>query len=108
MSNRFQDGRNALRELSGRVAVVTGGASGIGRAVAICLGNAGMSVVVADIRDEALADVAAELDARGVPHIATHVDVSDSSSVDRLRDISIDRFGAVHVVHNNAGVALPP
>ena len=67
-----------------------------------------MRVVAADVREEALADVAAELRDSGVPHVATPVDVADASSVDRLRDVAVSRFGSVHVVHNNAGVALPP
>jgi NAD(P)-dependent dehydrogenase (short-subunit alcohol dehydrogenase family) len=86
-------------ELTGKVAVVTGGASGIGRAMAARFAADGMQVVIADIEPEALAATAAELGVHGV-----RVDVSDADSVAALADEVVGRFGAVHLLCNNAGV----
>jgi NAD(P)-dependent dehydrogenase (short-subunit alcohol dehydrogenase family) len=91
-----------MRELSGRVAVVTGAASGIGRGLAGAFAREGMKVVLADVEDEPLHAAAAEI---GGDALAVPTDVSDRASVDALADAAYDRFGAVHVVCNNAGVA---
>ena len=91
---------SGLRDLAGKVAVVTGGASGIGRALAARLSAEGMRVVIADVEAAALARAAAELGAVGLM-----VDVADRASVDALAAAVTDRFGAVHVLCNNAGVA---
>ncbi|MCB1001607.1 MAG: SDR family NAD(P)-dependent oxidoreductase [Acidimicrobiales bacterium] len=88
-----------MQELSGRVAVVTGGASGIGRAMAQRFVAAGMEVVIADVEEAPLAATAAEL---GVHPVRT--DVADAASVQALADEVVARFGAVHVLCNNAGV----
>jgi NAD(P)-dependent dehydrogenase (short-subunit alcohol dehydrogenase family) len=97
----------ALDRLEGRVAVVTGGASGIGRAMGERFAREGMHVVLADVERAALdatvhelRDGAAGLDVSGVV-----TDVSDFASVEALRDAVLDRHGAVHVLCNNAGVA---
>jgi NAD(P)-dependent dehydrogenase (short-subunit alcohol dehydrogenase family) len=92
--------------LTGRVAVVTGGAGGIGRALCEELLAEGMRVVVADIQDDAVAATASELGERGeVLGVAT--DVSDMASVVALADATYERFGACHVLCNNAGVGAP-
>jgi NAD(P)-dependent dehydrogenase (short-subunit alcohol dehydrogenase family) len=88
-----------METLSGRVAVVTGGASGIGRALAEAFVAEGMQVVIADVEAEVLHLAADEL---GVAGVVT--DVSDAASVRRLADETVDRFGAVNVLCNNAGV----
>jgi NAD(P)-dependent dehydrogenase (short-subunit alcohol dehydrogenase family) len=88
-----------LAELEGKVAVVTGGASGIGKGIAGALVAEGMEVVVADVEDRALASAAEELGAVGI-----RTDVSDAASVQALADETLARFGAVHVVCNNAGI----
>ncbi len=93
-----------MEELEGKVAVVTGAASGIGRAVATQAAAAGMAVALADIEAVPLAAAADELASRGAQVTAKVTDVSDGSSVEALRDHVLDRFGAVHVDHNNAGV----
>lgn len=93
-----------MQELEGRVAVVTGGASGIGRALAARFVAEGMSVVVADIEKGALDDAAAAL---GPDVLAVPTDVADRGSVDALAEAAVARFGRVHVLCNNAGVFLP-
>lgn len=93
-----------VRELRGKVAVVTGAASGIGRATATRLATAGMRVVMADIDAGALRAAADELTAGGHEVCAVPTDVSNVDAIEALRDATLDAFGAVHVVHNNAGV----
>jgi NAD(P)-dependent dehydrogenase (short-subunit alcohol dehydrogenase family) len=87
--------------LDGRTAVITGGASGIGLATARLLAAEGMQLVLADIEPGALEQAAAELDA-----LAVVCDVGDLASVQRLADQAYDRSGAVHLLFNNAGVAV--
>jgi NAD(P)-dependent dehydrogenase (short-subunit alcohol dehydrogenase family) len=90
---------SALPDLRGKVAVVTGGASGIGKGIAEWLLREGMRVVIADIEREALRRTAEDIGAVGIP-----TDVSDLESVRALARSATDRFGAVHVVCNNAGI----
>jgi NAD(P)-dependent dehydrogenase (short-subunit alcohol dehydrogenase family) len=89
----------------GQVAVVTGGASGIGLALAERFAGAGLDLVIADVQEDALAAAAAQLEERGVTVLPLRVDVSKEAEVQGLAAQAIDRFGAVHVVCNNAGVA---
>jgi NAD(P)-dependent dehydrogenase (short-subunit alcohol dehydrogenase family) len=93
-----------VHDLATKVAIVTGAASGIGRATARRLAAAGMRVVLADIDDAALAAAADELTAAGHQALAVPTDVRSSAAIESLRDAALDAFGAVHVVHNNAGV----
>lgn len=93
-----------MDQLSGKVAVVTGGAAGIGWAVARRAAALGMKIVLADIEEEPLAKAQASMEADGVEVLGVRCDVADAESVDALRDATVDRFGAVHLVHNNAGV----
>jgi NAD(P)-dependent dehydrogenase (short-subunit alcohol dehydrogenase family) len=95
-----------MEELQGKVAVITGGASGIGRAVAEAAAAAGMKLVLADIEETALKETDAALGASGAEVLSVVTDVSVGSSVENLRDKALERFGAVHLVHNNAGVAV--
>ncbi len=88
----------------GKVAVVTGAASGIGYALSERFASAGVHVVLADVDEAALASAAARVGARGVDTLAVPTDVSDEASVAALASAAIERFGAVHVVCNNAGV----
>jgi NAD(P)-dependent dehydrogenase (short-subunit alcohol dehydrogenase family) len=94
-----------MNDLSGKTAVITGAASGMGRAFAERFAAAGMNVVLADVEAPRLEDAVASVTARGVDAIAVPTDVSDADAVDRLRDEALARFGRVHVVCNNAGVA---
>jgi len=95
-----------MEQLEGKIAVVTGGGSGIGRAVATHLAGAGMQVVVADIQQDALDATVADLVARGHRAIGVRTDVSDGASVEALAEATVAEFGAVHLVHNNAGVGV--
>jgi len=91
-------------ELEGRVAVVTGAASGIGLAAAERFVAEGMSVVMADIEAPLLNEQVARLQAEGAPVVPFVFDVSDAEQVAELRDFSLASFGAVHLLFNNAGV----
>ena len=88
----------------GKVAVVTGGGSGIGLALANAFAAAGCSVVLADVQEDALAAAAVEVGAHGVDVLTVVTDVSKADQVEALAAATIERFGAVHVVCNNAGV----
>jgi NAD(P)-dependent dehydrogenase (short-subunit alcohol dehydrogenase family) len=89
---------------TGRVAVVTGAASGIGLALSERLAGEGMRVVMADVEAPALAEAADLLAGRGAEVLPVTTDVSSEEQVDALRDRALDAFGAVHLVCNNAGV----
>jgi len=88
-----------MTQIEGRVAVVTGGASGIGRGIAEQLIAEGATVVIADVQQDALEATAAQIGATGV-----RVDVTDPASVQALADAVLDRFGRVDIVVNNAGI----
>jgi NAD(P)-dependent dehydrogenase (short-subunit alcohol dehydrogenase family) len=91
--------------IAGKVAVVTGAASGIGRAIADRFARAGLDVVLADVEEAALALAEQKVAGLGVKTLAVRTDVSDEGSVQALAAAAVERFGAVHVVCNNAGVA---
>src|SRR5271165_5531325 len=95
-----------MEDLKGKVAVITGGASGIGKAVAGRAAAEGMKVVIGDIEEGPLKEVEDELSSRGAEAMGVLTDVSDAASVRALRDKALERFAAVHLVHNNAGVGL--
>jgi NAD(P)-dependent dehydrogenase (short-subunit alcohol dehydrogenase family) len=86
------------------VAVVTGGAGGLGRAMGERFASEGMRVVLADVQAEPLERAAAECRASGFDVIGVQTDVTSYSSVEALRDATLSAFGAVHVVCNNAGI----
>jgi len=93
-----------VEQLNGKVAVVTGGASGIGLALARRFVAEGMRVMIGDVEAEALDKAVAELQAEGGDVEGTVTDVTDPAQMDALAQAVVDRFGAVHVVCLNAGV----
>jgi NAD(P)-dependent dehydrogenase (short-subunit alcohol dehydrogenase family) len=94
-----------MEQLDGRVAVITGGAGGLGLAFARRFAAEGMRLVLADVEEPALDAAVAELTSGGADVLGVVTDVSDASSMDRLGAATLERFGAVHVVCNNAGVS---
>jgi len=94
-----------MQDLGGRVAVVTGAASGIGRGLADRFAAEGMRIVIADVEADALASAEAELAADGADVLAVQTDVADRDAVIALADAASERFGSVHVLCNNAGVS---
>lgn len=93
-----------MRELRDKVAVVTGAGSGIGRAMADRFAAEGMRVVLADVEAPALERAAGELAERGASVLAVPTDVSNAEAVDILAARTLETFGAVHLLCNNAGV----
>lgn len=91
-------------EFTGKVAVITGGASGIGLACAKALGRQGVRLVLADIEAAALDAAVCELTGSGAQVIAVRTDVGDRASVEALADRAWDHFGGVDILMNNAGV----
>jgi sorbitol-6-phosphate 2-dehydrogenase len=94
--------------LEGRVAIVTGGASGIGRACGEEFAACGAKVVVADVNEAGAKELAAALErSSGVKHLAVKVDVASRTSVDAMIRATLDAFGAVDILVNNAGINIP-
>ncbi len=93
-----------MNEFKDKVAVVTGAASGIGRGLADRFAAEGMRVVLADVEDDALQAAESEMSDAGATVLAVRTDVSRPEQVDALARKAVERFGAVHIVCNNAGV----
>ncbi len=93
-----------MKEFQGKVAVITGAASGIGRALAEKSAQEGMKVVLADIEEQALMRISQELEAAGASVLAVQTDVSKAGDVEALAQKAFDIYGAVHLLFNNAGV----
>jgi NAD(P)-dependent dehydrogenase (short-subunit alcohol dehydrogenase family) len=98
----------SMQDFAGKVAVITGGANGLGLAMARRFGAAGMKIVIGDIETGALADAEASLAADGIEVIGRRTDVALSGDLEALADAAYERFGAVHVLANNAGVGGSP
>ena len=96
-----------MQDLAGKVAVITGGAGGIGRALADAFAAEGMRLVLADVEAPALDAAVHELRANGHDAIGVVTDVTDPTSVKHLADTAYATYGAVHVLCNNAGVGPP-
>jgi NAD(P)-dependent dehydrogenase (short-subunit alcohol dehydrogenase family) len=94
-----------MEQLESKTAVVTGAASGMGRAFALRFARAGMNVVLSDVEGPALDQAVAEVAATGAEAMGMVTDVADSAAVQQLAAQAIDRFGRVNLVCNNAGVA---
>jgi NAD(P)-dependent dehydrogenase (short-subunit alcohol dehydrogenase family) len=93
-----------MRDFEGKVAVVTGGASGLGLAMATRFAQEGMKIVLGDIEEPALEAAVARLRQQEFEVHGVVTDVADAASVDNLAREAVERFGKVHVLCNNAGV----
>jgi NAD(P)-dependent dehydrogenase (short-subunit alcohol dehydrogenase family) len=93
-------------EFEGKVAVITGGASGIGRGTAMAMARLGTDIVIADINDERLEEVGAEVTALGRRALTVHCDVSKDADIERLAEGALTAMGHVDILMNNAGVVL--
>src|SRR4051794_36566564 len=101
-------GRSLTDAFAGRSAIITGGASGIGQALGACLASAGARVVLADVDGAAAARATDAIRAadRGASVISRTVDVRDADAVERLVDDVAGRYGALHLLFNNAGISM--
>ena len=95
-----------MAQLEGRVAIVTGAVQGIGLGVALSMARAGANIVVADMAQDSLASAVAEIEATGVQALGVQTDVTQAPSIDRLVHETLDRFGTIDVLVNNAGVVI--
>src|SRR6185436_16840654 len=95
----------ATMRLADKIAIITGSARGIGRAVALGMAKEGASVVIADLRTELAEQTAAEIESAGGRALAVTADVSDLADLDRLIATTVDRFGRIDILHNNAGIS---
>jgi NAD(P)-dependent dehydrogenase (short-subunit alcohol dehydrogenase family) len=93
-----------MKEFQNKVAVITGGASGFGREFANIGARLGMKLVLADVQQDALDQAEAELQAQGAQVLAMRCDVRKAEQVQALADATMEKFGAVHLLFNNAGV----
>lgn len=96
-----------MKEFDGRVAVITGGASGIGLGMARAFAGAGMKLVIADLDTGALDTVAEELTTAGAEVVTRRCDVSQLSEIEAVADLAVDSYGGVNVLCNNAGIGIP-
>jgi NAD(P)-dependent dehydrogenase (short-subunit alcohol dehydrogenase family) len=94
------------RLLDGKVALITGSASGQGRAAALLFGAHGAKVVVADVNDEGSAETVRLLEEGDAEGVIVHTDVSQRGDVDTMVDAALDRFGHLDVLYNNAAVQM--
>ena len=94
-----------MKDLKGKVAAVTGAASGLGRAMALAFAEEGMDLALADVDQTNLSGVEDEVRAKGVRAITLRVDVSQAEQLEAFRDHVVARLGGVHLVCNNAGVS---
>ena len=93
------------QELKGKVAVVTGGGQGIGKAITLELAKAGANLVVADIREDTVGMVKKEIEEMGREALAIRVDVTQSEDAERMIKKTVERFGRVDILVNNAGIS---
>ena len=93
-----------MKEFKDKVAVITGAASGIGRSIAFRCAKEGMKVVLSDVQEKALTETETEMKAQGATVLPVLTDVSKASDVEALAQKTLDAFGGVHLLCNNAGV----
>jgi 3-oxoacyl-[acyl-carrier protein] reductase len=92
-------------ELKGKVALVTGGAQGIGRAIALLLAQKGADIVISDINFEKAQEVALEIETAGRKAMAVRTNVADINDVEHMVEAIMERFGQIDILINNAGIA---
>jgi NAD(P)-dependent dehydrogenase (short-subunit alcohol dehydrogenase family) len=97
----------AVGRLEGKVALITGAASGMGMVAAGLFAEEGASVVLSDVSDDTGERVAKEIEAAGHETAYVHADVSNETDARAMVEAAVDRFGGLHVLYNNAGVMLP-
>ncbi len=95
-----------MKEFKDKVAVITGGASGLGLEIARLAAQKGMKLVLSDIEERALKQAELEFSAEGVEVLSVRTNVAAGEDVELLAEKTLERFGAVHLLFNNAGVAL--
>jgi butyryl-CoA dehydrogenase len=95
-----------MRELTNKVAVVTGAGSGIGRETALALGAKGCRLALCDVNQDSLDELSTELGSAGVSVTTHHVDVADRAQMQAFADDVVAAHGAVHILVNNAGVSV--
>lgn len=95
-----------MRNLAGKVAVVTGGASGIGRELALACAREGCRVVLADVDEQGMQATAQQIAPTGSATLRVRCDVTRQPMLDELAQRTYERFGAAHLLFNNAGVAV--
>ncbi len=93
-----------MGRLDGKVALITGAASGMGKIAAELFAREGARVVLADVSDEAGQSTAKEIEATGADAVYVHTDVSKTSDVEKAVRLTVDRFGTLNVLYNNAGI----
>ena len=97
-----------MSDYKGKTAVISGGAEGIGFGIAQAMGQEGMNVVLGDIDESQLAEAHAKLKAQGIEVLTVKMDVTDPAQWQLLGEQAVQRFGKVHMLVNNAGVASAP
>ncbi|MBA6413463.1 SDR family NAD(P)-dependent oxidoreductase [Parahaliea sp. F7430] len=93
-----------MQDFTDKVAVITGGASGVGRSLAFALGRRGAQIVIGDVDSAAMEQVSADLEAEGIRAVVAHCDVTQLESLNSLADEAEKAFGAIHLMFANAGI----
>lgn len=94
-----------MQDFTNKVAVITGGSSGVGRSLAFALGKQGARIVVGDVDESAMAQLRADLEAEGIEALVQHCDVTSPESLNALADSAQEMFGGLHLVFANAGIS---
>ena len=94
-----------MQDFNNKVAVITGGSSGVGRSLAFALGRQGARIVVGDVDETAMAQLRSDLQAEGIEALVAHCDVTSPDSLNGLADAAQSTFGAMHLVFANAGIS---
>lgn len=103
-SGRDQEIRDSMKRLGGKIAIVTGSSSGIGKAIALTFGAEGAKVVVAARRKQLCEQVAAQIQQRGGEALSVQTDVTDEEQVERLIATTVRQYGRLDILVNNAGI----